>query len=362
MMKNITHIITSVGYGGGERVVLGLAGYFKEDYMLRIFSLTRSELFHQESLREGIDFVEITKEKLEKLNSAEYLKVLVKSIVKTIGSLKQYKDIDVLHSHGFPDIIISLIVKFFHRNIKIVYTHHTQMAKKNNFSKFIWNFLYKQIDAFTTITQLSKSNILKNFPDKKIIVIGNWVAPYFFQSSSSNLNNQDQNKGLRFLSVGRIEEIKRPDLILEYFIKFLKEGSTLTFIGKGSYEEKLREKIIQHNLQNQVSILEEVQNEKLPDIMKNYDAAMLFGNHEGFCIAAAEAIVMGLPVLTLSDCGAINEISGAACINLDGLINKNDELANKIKTAKNACQIMKNEFSREVTMQKYKYLYEELSK
>ncbi len=101
----------------------------------------------------------------------------------------------------------------------------------------------------------------------------------------------------RLVMAGRVIPRKRHDLVLHAMRDLVREGKdvSLTVFGTGPHEESLRALAHERGLDHRVVFMGYVENwwQKAAD----YDVFVHPSDYEGFCIVAAEAMMIGLPVL-----------------------------------------------------------------
>lgn len=102
------------------------------------------------------------------------------------------------------------------------------------------------------------------------------------------------------LFIGRLEEEKNPLLALELYYKgCFYNKYDLIYLGKGSLEEKLRKRIKEYNLCNQVFVLGFQKNPE--QWLVKASLLLSCSKQEGFPMNLAEALLCGIPVVA-ADC------------------------------------------------------------
>lgn len=79
-------------------------------------------------------------------------------------------------------------------------------------------------------------------------------------------------------------------------------GATLLLAGSGPLRETLESQAAESGLGGSVRFLGEVENERLPGLLRAADAGVISSEYESFCFAAIEMMATGLPVVT-TECG-----------------------------------------------------------
>lgn len=352
-MKKITFFITSVGYGGGERYVRDLAEEFGKSNEITVVSLTTSQKFQLECEGVGVKFFTLSNFTLYDLSKKEYLLSLIMSIKGFIKNINSFKNSDIVHSNGFPDIFFALALKVINKRTKLIYTHHTLMSEKGYIGKLIWGLFYKKIDKFIVVSSVVQSKVKKNFPRLNIEVIYNWVNKSFY----NNYRKYSLDNGkVKVVSVGRLVKIKKTIEIVTW-AKLNSEYIDLLLIGDGPLRLQVEE-LIETNKDANITHIPYIENSLLPNKIREYSAAIYAGESEGFCIAAAEALALGMPVITTENALAIKEVSaeGAVIVNLKEKLT--NEFFNKLKIAEMKCESISKVYQENRIFKFYKMVYE----
>ena len=172
--------------------------------------------------------------------------------------------------------------------------------------------------------------------EKKLIYIPPLI-PFSFSDKSkmdirAEYNIPDNAKIICY--VGSLKSLKRPQLMLDAFIKhsdyFISNNFYLIFAGDGEYKHKMHQKIEANNLDNRIRLLGNVLRENIGDIYKMSDYYVILSEYEGTPLSMLEAMFNSLPIVAANAPG-INSIIET---NRNGILfdpEKTDDLFNKIK-------------------------------
>jgi glycosyltransferase involved in cell wall biosynthesis len=110
------------------------------------------------------------------------------------------------------------------------------------------------------------------------------------------------------LSVGRLASVKRHGLLIEAWANLADEFPdwTLKIFGRGPLEAELREQIAMFRLSGKVRLMGHT-----PDIDEEYLTSSVLAHpaeHEGWGLAASEALAAGVPVVGFEDCPGVNRL------------------------------------------------------
>lgn len=316
-MKNelrIAHMVVAADYGGGETLISHLAKY-RFGLKASVVSLTYSENFDKTLEKYGVEkyFLSSTRLRPTKLG---YIRVLLKSLMNSNKLIKLIRDnsIEIVHCHGAVELFLTVFVSFYYKPFKIVYTHHTVMGKKNPITRTISRFLFSRVDAVTAVSESSKKSIEDALGFFRISVIYNFINP-IFNTANSHATSKDER--VQLLSVGRLVPLKRHiDVLRAIGVLNVAERAKffLTIVGSGPEYGNLANFIMQNSLNDCVTLAGYIPNDDLGDTYTKSDLMMFVGENEGFCLAIAEGMAFGLPVLTTERCLAVREVAGEAAI------------------------------------------------
>lgn len=227
-------------------------------------------------------------------------KKLLKNICDTIN--KNKFDI-VIGSAGYYSMMLAILKE--NLNCKIYgWQHSCYEAYFKTKNKYFWHQdaifekYLNRLDKYIVLTNYDKKNMEKNFY-VNCEVINN---P---RSFSSDKKTSLKNK--KFLSLGRLEEAKGYDLLLESFKIFSQKNKTwnLDIVGDGSKKEYINQKIKEYNLQDRIKIYPFTQEVK--ECMLNSSIFLFPSRWEGFGLVILEAFETGLPVIAYN-LGPVQEI------------------------------------------------------
>lgn len=219
----------------------------------------------------------------------------------------------VAKKHGTPDIIHShcLYVLRFCSFLKgkykvpLVHTEHwselnAQCVSKETL-KSSSHLLYP--DEVITVSKALSCQINKHL-SLDCSVIHNMVSDSFWNIGNRNSTPDE----FRFISIGRLEPIKRYDLLLKGFAKAsLPSNVKLILIGSGSEVNHLKSMIISLGLEDRVSMLGQLVPQQVAEELSKSDCCVCTSVSETFGITLIEAMAKGLPVISVP-CGGPEEI------------------------------------------------------
>lgn len=152
-----------------------------------------------------------------------------------------------------------------------------------------------------------EEHIRRHLPKAKTVTIGNAIPQF-----DSPVDLQVKKEEYKIIFVGRLtRNHKRPHLLIEAFSKIEKSfphwkvelwGSK----DKNSYYKKLEQLIKKKGLENKVFLRGSTT--EVPTILSKADIFAFPSAYEGFGMALAEGMSMGLPAVGYRSCSAVNEL------------------------------------------------------
>lgn len=152
-----------------------------------------------------------------------------------------------------------------------------------------------------------EEHIKNHLPNAKTVVIGNAIPQFDF---SADLDVEKQKYKIIF--VGRLSKNhKRPHLILEAFKNLVDTFPDWIVeiwgaIDNKAYYMELKKFIKLHGLTERVFL--KGTTDKVPQVLKDADIFAFPSAYEGFGMALAEGMSVGLPAIGYKSCPAVNEL------------------------------------------------------
>ncbi len=220
-----------------------------------------------------------------------------------------------------PDVMICYFPKdlynvtcFQHHNIPIVQMIHgypprvfKKILQKSKLQKKWYKKSFKQVTTYQILMDSFRSKIDPFFEAKNIVRIANPVKQYA-EGEMVDLSKEKK----RIIYVARIEKnIKRPHLLVEAFAKIAKDFPDWKVEIWGmrkypTYENEINEFISKHNLEKQVALMG--YSTDVEGLYRSADIHAFPSSGEGFSLAIADAMSIGLPHIGFKDAHSVNEI------------------------------------------------------
>jgi len=190
---------------------------------------------------------------------------------------------NIIHSHGTKTTKLINRIKFFLKFNHIATVHGIKSNIKD----------YLRADAIIGVSKATQDLF-----DNEINIIENWYNPIF-----SDHNSIDAYKNY-YLAIGRLEKIKNFDVLIKCWSS---QQDKLLIIGTGPEKIKLQALIKDLNMDEQISIIDEVDIEGLKTYYQNAKALIISSKKEGGPRVALEALALGIPVIS-TPVGHMNDI------------------------------------------------------
>jgi len=110
--------------------------------------------------------------------------------------------------------------------------------------------------------------------------------------------------------LGRLSPQKRVDLAIDAYAAALERGLDLplTIAGDGSERASLEVRVQQLRIADRVRFLGAITPDTVPGVLATADLMLMPAHGEGFGLAAAEALIQGVPVIGCSDGGGLLDV------------------------------------------------------
>jgi len=267
-----------------------------------------------------------------------------------IAPFQNYKAPIVQMIHGWPPYVLN------------------KTLKKNPMTKMWRKMCYKKVHTYQVLMNSFKNDIDSFFEPKNVVRIANPVKQYK-DNELVDLGNEKK----KIIYVGRIEKkTKRPHLLVEAFAQIAKDFPDwkVELYGLAKYKdynEEINNYIRDHGLEKQVCLAGYAKD--MEALYRTADIQAFPSACEGFSLAIADAMAIGLPHIGFKDAHSVNEIivdghNGFLADNVDDFANKLRRLMEdknlRIQFGKNAYEDMKA-YAPEVIMQQWNELFKEIT-
>jgi glycosyltransferase involved in cell wall biosynthesis len=349
--KTIVHVIETLGRGGAETMLFSLLPELRNYYNIVLITLNEVNEFPE-------------------LPCTHYclhykgLKSLPSAVMQLKKIIKQHKPVLVRSQLFWSTIIARLSLP---PKTPFVFSIHSVLSidafSKNRLSLFLEKLTYKKQHTLISVSTIALEDYKQCINvTGKTFVLHNFVDPAFFDAQYIPVFKDDH---LKLVTVGNLKEAKNFEFLLHVIERLKgKVNLTLDIYGEGHLRAKL-ESIIQIK-KLPVRLLGK--SSRLYEVLPQYDAFIMSSLYEGFGIAPAEAMAIGLPLI-LNDLPVFKEMSFGNAIFYES--NNIEKAANAIvglqkdfslllKISENGKKLAGEHYSRDAYLQKLLKIYNEV--
>ena len=340
LRRKIIFFIESLSGGGAEKVltiILHHIDYLKYD--ITLLTLTNGGILEKDLDLKKVHYKTIISTKFSKIGIF-WNKVLYNLFYKILPLsllcrwfIPKNQDIYVAFVEGYSTKLLSFLPR---TDKKIAWVHIDLKNYPWTQNKGIYKNLeeekicYEKYNKIVCVS-LSVEKVMKEyFQLSNVITIYNPIDSNGIIQMALEQSNIKISNGFNIVSVGRLVNQKGYDLLIPMISHMKKEGinANLYLLGEGCERAQLESLIEKNHISDFVHLLGYQKNPY--SIMKDMDLFVCSSRSEGYSLVIAEAIVLGLPVVSMN-CSGPNEL-------LDGnkygqLCDTYDELYQSIKKA-----------------------------
>ncbi|WP_353172765.1 glycosyltransferase [Acinetobacter rudis] len=303
----ILFLITGLGGGGAERVVVDLADQmYMQGHQVKIAYLKGNVVLKPEH------------------DAIELIYLGLESLTSSLTAFRRYHTLlnrfspDVVHAHMVHANIFARLSRIFKPINKLICTAHS-----NNEGGKLRMLAYRYTHSWADVTTNVSMAAAENFEHLGAVPVGEILTVYNGIDLQKFKYRPDLNSKLReqlsvmpeqkiILAVGRLHEAKDyPNLIRSFHtLKSIVEGAQLPklFIaGDGEQHKALLQLIEDYQLQQDIHLLG--RRDDIEQLMSVADYFVLSSSFEGFGLVVAEAMACETFVIA-TDCGGVREVMG----------------------------------------------------
>lgn len=294
----ILYVITGLGLGGAERVVVDLAEkMYTLGHTVKIAYLTGDLVVTPESAE--IEIIAL------KLNSASNFLYASKKYRKLISSFRP----DVVHAHMVHANIFARLNRIGTRVPKLICTAHNS-NEGGKARMLAYRVTSSLSDINTNVSnEATKALIAKGaFNKSNLITVYNGIDLSKFEKNVDDVALD--NDVVNLITIGRFSDQKDyPNLIHAFALlkKYMDTNIELTIVGDGELRSEIEELIQELELSDSIVLLG--RRSDIPQLLSQADIFVLASKFEGFGLVVAEAMACKCYVVA-TDSGGVAEVMG----------------------------------------------------
>lgn len=306
-MMKLLYVITGLGGGGAEKVVVELAEQMlQRGHQVKIAYLKGEVVVAPQYLE--IELVYLGFENLKTLGRA----------YKNYNKLIQEFRPDVVHSHMVHANIFARISRKFQPIPKLICTAHSS-NEGGRLRMLAYKLTHSLADVTTNVSQAAaqKFEVLGAVPKGRMQTVYNGIDLNRFKYKGDaykavRTELQLSENAIIFLAVGRFHEAKDYPNLIRAFTSF-KESLVhqvmpkLIIAGDGELKGSIEKMTVDYHVAEDVIFLG--RRDDIPNLMVAADIFVLSSAFEGFGLVVAEAMACETFVIA-TDCGGVKEVMG----------------------------------------------------
>ena len=238
---------------------------------------------------------------------------ILKSLYGCLYSIKP----DVVISTLAINWYVSFLIPFYNKKCIFICRESnlpSRIVKRSKWAiliKYILRITYKNFNKIICQSKEIKQDFEINFGigSQQLVVINNPVDCLMIQNrlNENNLKiSESGNREFNLIAVGRIQEQKRYDRLIDLMVELKDEDVMLTIVGRDMMDGYIHRYCIQRGVEDKVDFMG--QNKNPYQFMKSSDLLVLVSEYEGFPNVALEANACGIPVIAFKGISGIEEI------------------------------------------------------
>lgn len=296
----VLFVITGLGMGGAENLVVNLADYFK----LHGHQVIIAYAFGDVVVKPRSDEIPVISLGVKSYRDF-FLGYL--NLRKVINDFKP----DVVHSHMIHANLLSRLVRVTTTIPRLICTAHST-NEGGRLRMLIYRMTNFLNDVFTNVSDDAVSKFISLGAAKvgQIISVPNGVDTNKFHFDIRCCNDLPRANGEKYIiAVGRLSAAKDyANLITAMSLVVLNNNKVkLKIVGDGELKKELHDLVVKLKLEENIDFLG-VRHD-IPQLMSASDLFVLSSAYEGFGLVVAEAMACELPVVA-TDCGGVKEVVG----------------------------------------------------
>lgn len=297
----ILHVITSLQYGGAEKLVADIVPMLKDKGNdIDVVAFDNSEPNFSKLLEDkGIKVIFWGK-------GYYSLKFLFR-----LG--KMMKDYDIVHTHNTSPQYFAAIANLWNNNCKLVTTEHNTSNRRRGHKilSYIDRWMYNKYQYIICISNKTEEK-LKEFIGKvksPISTIYNGISINEYRQAT-NLEIKPSRTVITMVGAFRLQ--KDQDTIVRAMSILDKEKYEVWLVGEGERKKIVEDLSKELHLNNNVRFLG--LRKDVPSILKTSDIVVMSSHWEGFGLAAVEGMAAGKPVIATDIPGLAQIVEGAGIL------------------------------------------------
>lgn len=311
-MKHILFFIESFSGGGAEKVLITLLNHLDYTrYEVTLLAVNDIGVYRDKIDRTKIRVASLCGDGSSLWNRIKYKFIYHILPVRIICQwfIPQNVAVAVAFVEGFCTKVLS-----YHPKRKIAWVHIDLKSFPWPLEKGIYASLeeekecYRKFDEVVCVSQSVESAMRSHYELTNTCTIYNPIdAQDIRHRAHASAKGALPKEVFNIMSIGRLEKQKGYDLLIPIIANLKKSGKDihLYLVGEGSERQPLEKLIERHNLQDAVTLTGFLENPY--PLLRQMDLFVCSSRSEGFSLVIAEALIVGIPVVS-TYCSGPNEL------------------------------------------------------
>ena len=293
MIKRVLHVVTYMGRGGLETMLMNYYRQIDRDQIQFDFLVHRKE---RAAYDDEIESLGGKIYRLDRLNpwNPKYLNALDQFF-------KEHSEYKVVHSH--IDCMSGIPLKAAKKAGVPVRIAHAHSSNQDKDFKYLLKLYYKKKISAVATDLFACSEMAGNwmFGVESVPVLANAIDANKYRFNEEKRMEMREEFGITdevvIGHVGRFSSVKNHDFLVEIFAEFCKKNTKakLLLVGSGEKVDDIQKKVQEMNLSEKVMFLG--LRSDVCDVMQAMDIFALPSLYEGLPVTIVEAQASGLPCL-----------------------------------------------------------------
>jgi glycosyltransferase involved in cell wall biosynthesis len=310
----IIHIISSLGNGGAEKLVVELSNEMAKGHEIVLVSFR--------DIEDWMNIPKLISDEVILIQLGKKAGISFKLYIKLILILQKEKP-DIVHSHLHSTLKYITPLTYIFIRVKFIHTIHTNLVKSNYIKYSIINrfsIIFKRIH-YVCLSPTIRAEYSSSFSNMKFACVSNGIAK--MQTTDSYNDVKEDLKKLKnrrdvkiALCVGRIDQGKNYKLLLDAFLRLKELPLIAVVVGDIENGDKNTIQIIEEYKLDNVYFIGPQSN--VADFMELSDLFVMTSTYEGMPLTILEALSFGLPIVSTPAGGIVDVVDE----NINGFLSK----------------------------------------
>lgn len=291
----VIHVIPTLRFGGAERLIADIAQYHNRELTeVIVVTVISGGAFEHQVVEAGVKYVQLHRK-------GDYgFDVLIK-----LWRFFREERPDIVHTHLFGADIWGKLAALLARVKVIISTEHNTWYDESWFRHKLKWVVAQFSDKIIAISQAvaEYTHRIEGVSPQKLVVIKNGIA--LDQFLSVDCHQRSEGQPVKLISIGRLEEQKGFDVLLDALAQIREKNWELTIVGGGSLLSDLEDRVRLLGLEKKVQFFGTT--EEVPTLLSESDVFVLASRWEGLGLVVMEAMAAGVPIVA-TQVGGIPEL------------------------------------------------------